>query len=621
MKKRLKALLLSALMLASLGVTCVTTASAATSDAYVQDVMQALGVMEGDQNGNISWYSTVTRAEFAKMILKVSPQKDNVPSDGTGYSLYSDVKTTHWASAYIKVAVENGYMTGYTDGTFRPSTNITWVQAVNAALTLLGYDPTSLVGSYPDAQMNLATQLGLLDGISATGTGTMTRMECAQFLYNLLETSTDSGYYGTTIGCPITNGEVDYSALMEENLSGPYIWSATSSLSFTPTEVYVGSSLSTVDALQTGDVYYYNLQTKTVWIHRESVTGTVSAITPSSLSPTAVTVNGVSYNLSTSAAVSAISYIGGVEVGDSITLLLGLDGGVADVSDSLDGIYYGVVESYSYTTSSTSNTIQTVVVVNCTDGGTYSFTVSGESTYTIGSVVTAQTTTSGTTVKKYSTTKSYSGTVNSKGTSFGSYSFADDVEIIDVDDSGAVAIISTTRLAGVTLSSSDIDCVVFNTSGEVSKMILDNATGDAGYYGYMTSASSSSSSSSSSLSVSGEYTYILDGTTRNLNGSASYSISTGGIAVFYDADGSFSTFKQLSSVTLKQLSNTTALSTSSKEYGVASGVDVYIYIDGSYQLSTVDTVSDTDNYSLTGWYETYTGSAGGYLRVIIATPK
>ena len=38
---------------------------------------------------------------------------------------FKDVPATHWASAAINSAVEQGYFKGYTDGTFKPSSHVT----------------------------------------------------------------------------------------------------------------------------------------------------------------------------------------------------------------------------------------------------------------------------------------------------------------------------------------------------------------------------------------------------------------------------------------------------------------------------------------------------------------
>ena len=111
MKSKVLSLILAVCTLCSL---LVSPASAVGGDSAVQ-MVQALGILDGTD-----LESPVTRAEFSKMLVAASSYKDSVSSEGSGYSLFRDVKSSYWASEYIRCAVSEGWMTGYTDGTFRP---------------------------------------------------------------------------------------------------------------------------------------------------------------------------------------------------------------------------------------------------------------------------------------------------------------------------------------------------------------------------------------------------------------------------------------------------------------------------------------------------------------------
>ena len=69
------------------------------------------------------------------MMTAASSYKDSI-GEGSGVSLFKDVKSDHWASEYIKLAVEQGWMSGYVDGTFR---TLDRVLACTALLKMLGY--------------------------------------------------------------------------------------------------------------------------------------------------------------------------------------------------------------------------------------------------------------------------------------------------------------------------------------------------------------------------------------------------------------------------------------------------------------------------------------------------
>ena len=151
---------LSALLAAALAVSMLTLPAGAVSQSTALETIQALGILAGDSQGNLNLSSAVTRAEFVTMMTAASSYKDTVGS-GYGVSLFKDVKSSHWASEYIRLAVEQNWMTGYTDGTFRPGRTITLEEACTALLRLLGYDSSSLAGSFPTAQLSKAGSVGL----------------------------------------------------------------------------------------------------------------------------------------------------------------------------------------------------------------------------------------------------------------------------------------------------------------------------------------------------------------------------------------------------------------------------------------------------------------------------
>ena len=130
MKRILSLLLALCLSVSLLGIGCFAQAAETENEAVF--AARALGIMTGDENGNMNLGSNVTRAEFAKMMVAASNYKDSVGT-GVGVSLYKDVKSDHWASQYIKLAVEEGWFQGYTDGSFRPSGIITLEEGVTAA--------------------------------------------------------------------------------------------------------------------------------------------------------------------------------------------------------------------------------------------------------------------------------------------------------------------------------------------------------------------------------------------------------------------------------------------------------------------------------------------------------
>ena len=621
-KHRLSALLLSLVLALPLGIV----QAGAVSESTAIEAVQALGIITGDESGNLNLTSPVTRAEFVTMMTAASSYKDSIGT-GTGVSLFKDVKSDHWASQYIRLAVEQGWMTGYVDGTFRPDNQITLEEACTALLKLLGYQSSDLVGSYPSAQLTKASSVGLRDDLDAVQGQPLTRQDCVMLFYNLLVSENSSGtVYGTTLGYTITNGEVDYSTLVTADTKGPYVAESGSlSLPFSTDgiTVYRNGSLSSLSSVQQYDVYYYNANLRTVWIYSDRVSGTLTAVSPSSAAPTSVTVAGSSYELGTSTAVYKCSSQGSFSTGDLVTLLLGMNGEVVDVVslDDAETTYYGVVvssqrvSSTSDTTSSDSASIQAETQVACTDGTVRTFYTSGTGTYSAGRVVSVTSDSSGTSIRNLSN-KSLSGSVNSSGTRFAGYDFADNVEILDTDENGGYARIYPSRLAGSSLSSDDVLYYTLDEQGDIDCLILQEVTGDTLDYVYITSAETSSQN----MSVSGTYTYYQDGSTYTISGNKIYSVSTGGAALIYD-DEEISSIRQLTSVKLTELSGLTAMA-SNQQYSIAEDVQVILRGTGSsgYYVSSLSAI-DTEDYTLTGWYDNLGYSAGGLIRIIVAVPK
>ena len=619
----------SALLAAALSLSLVVPAGAVSSSTAVEAI-QALGIITGDSSGDLNLSSPVTRAEFVTMMTAASSYKDSI-GEGSGVSLFKDVKSDHWASEYIKLAVEQGWMSGYVDGTFRPDNQITLEEACTALLKMLGYDSSTLAGSYPSAQLSKASSVGLRDDVDAVQGETLTRQDCVMLFYNLLVSDDSSGtVYGTTLGYTITNGEMDYSTLVTADTKGPYVASADKSLSLpfstSGATIYRDGALSSLSAVQEYDVYYYNENLHTVWVYSDKVSGTLTALSPSSAAPTSITVAGTEYELGTSTAIYKCSSQGEFSTGDVVTLLLGMNGEVVDVislSSSNTGastVYYGTVlssqkgSSSSSTSSSDTSSIQTTTQVACSDGTVRTF-YTDTGTYSVGRLVSVTVDSSGTTIKSMQS-KSLSGKISSDGSSFAGYDFASDVEILDTDGEGGYARIYPSRLAGETLTSSDVIYYTLNSTGEIDRLILSEATGDTLNYVYVSSAETSSSNTS----VSGSYVYYQNGERYTVNGDVIYTAKIGGAALIYE-DEELKNIRQLESVTLTSLNTLTAMA-GNKTYNVSENVQVLLRGTGSsgYYATTLSEINAND-YTLTGWYDNFGYSAGGCIRIIVATPK
>lgn len=83
-------------------------------------VVAAKGAIEGIGSGKFAPKSNVTRAEFAKMLIRALNLENSTATES-----FSDVSSTAWYAPYVAVAAEKGIITGRNSSTFDPNATIT----------------------------------------------------------------------------------------------------------------------------------------------------------------------------------------------------------------------------------------------------------------------------------------------------------------------------------------------------------------------------------------------------------------------------------------------------------------------------------------------------------------
>ena len=212
--KRALSLGLTAAMISGLMVMGSSAASYAdvTSENNQEaiEVLQAVGIMVGDENGDFNPDQNVTRNEMAVVMSNL--MEYNVASYANT-SPFTDVPS--WAEPYVAACFVNGITAGTSATTYGGSETVTTAQAALMLMKALGYFQYNqdFGTDWQLATTRQGNAIDLFDGVDAGVTQAMTRNDVAQLVLNTLE----SGMVTPTTSGNITVGGVTIASSVEYN--------------------------------------------------------------------------------------------------------------------------------------------------------------------------------------------------------------------------------------------------------------------------------------------------------------------------------------------------------------------------------------------------------------------
>lgn len=180
--------------------------------------LQSLGIMVGDENGNMELEQPVTRAEFTAIVIRLMGMED-VTALSVADGKFSDVPESYWAAGHINLLSGLRVIEGTSATTFEPEANITVEAACKILVNTLGYStPANAKGGFPTGYMMQASEIGLLKNIGQTQIP-LTRGEIARLVYNALDidmmvlsASGSDARYEVSFGKTLRNDLTDKSA-------------------------------------------------------------------------------------------------------------------------------------------------------------------------------------------------------------------------------------------------------------------------------------------------------------------------------------------------------------------------------------------------------------------------
>jgi len=300
-------------------------------------------------------------------------------------------------------------------------------------------------------------------------------------------------------------GDIEYVVYEEGNLKGPLtvsnMWYTKYEINPESVKVIKDGKQSDFASLNTYDIAYYISDMDMILAYSKKVVGIYESASPNKDTLTSVTVSGVTYEIESATAFSKLSSSGTFNFGDTVTLLLGKNGEIADVVS--DDTALGNISGYltktgkkTYKNSNGDNYTSYYACIVDADGVEGEYKVDRDYKDYINKVVLLTYQNSVGKISVYSSTSDIYGKVDYASMKLGNKKLSDDISILEIysTNTGSVTNYNKTyvqRLDNLTLASSDIYYVEYNKQGEICKLIIKDITGDMHLYALAVEVNSS----------------------------------------------------------------------------------------------------------------------------------
>ena len=200
----------------------------------------------------------ITRGAFTQMLCYAAGLKDFVPD--APEQVFSDVAADSPYAGTVQLAKQRGYISGYSDGTFRPDDEITLMEACVCLLNVLGYGAKASAMGYPNGYYSVISDINLRKGISSSYSDKLSMACAVHLIYNTLHAEPLQ-----VIG--VQNGKYQYGTVSGETLlytafqiqiakgviNGVDVTSLSGENDLPPYNIYVGEKI-----LYAGDMEVYS---------------------------------------------------------------------------------------------------------------------------------------------------------------------------------------------------------------------------------------------------------------------------------------------------------------------------------------------------------------------------
>ncbi len=240
---------MTTVMLATTAFAAIPSDVKDTKYEEAAQVLGALGIMIGDEQGNFRPDDAIIRSEVTKVGVTLMGLAD-VADSAASKTKYPDVAHDHWATGFINVATDQKLVQGDDVGTFRPNAQIKYSEAIAILIRALGYEPQAMAkGGYPSGYMVTANNIGLTKGVAGSAEQLISRGTVAQLAFNALTINLmEQTGFGSNV-----NYEVVDKTLLKDRLDVTLVEGTVNAVG---TSSITGSASLDKDEIQIGEEIY-----------------------------------------------------------------------------------------------------------------------------------------------------------------------------------------------------------------------------------------------------------------------------------------------------------------------------------------------------------------------------
>jgi hypothetical protein len=127
----------------------------------VKALMDAKAIT-GDTDGLFHPDKSITRAEFASIVVRASHQQNLSGAE----TYFTDMTGYGWAKEYINRAYENSWIKGVGSGMFAPGKSVTYAEVITVLIRVSRGQEDELEGRWPDAYIRYADMYNLTGNVN-----------------------------------------------------------------------------------------------------------------------------------------------------------------------------------------------------------------------------------------------------------------------------------------------------------------------------------------------------------------------------------------------------------------------------------------------------------------------